>query len=114
MRPLAIAPTCLTGKFAGIGTPNGPFAAFACGRAEASQSLQVWAVRFDFEELLIEVPGTGLVKPAWTPDGLLAVLPTIDPVRPSTTMTFYSPSANLAYDVDFPGRIFWLEVVTNR
>ncbi len=114
MRPLTISPSCLTGSFAGIGTPNGPFAALACGRADASQSLQVWSVGFDFEEMLIEVPGTGLVKPAWTPDGLMAILPTIDPVRPSTEMTFYSPGGDLAFQVDFPGRIFWLEVVTNR
>lgn len=134
IRLLTIPADCLAGEFAPLGTPvfrdsgdgvwEGQWLALVCGTGlgNRAQTLQIWTIHREFEELVAELPGgSGVVEPAWTPDGRMVAFSVVDPIRPATKIVFYAP-VSLApgadepriYEVDFPGRIFSLQIVNNR
>ncbi len=134
LRPLPIPVECLSGAFAPLGTPvfretgegvwEGQWLAMVCGTGlgNRAQTLQLWAIHPMSEELVAEIRGgSGVVEPAWTPDGRMVAFSVVDPIRPTTTLVFYAP-VSLApgadepkvYEVEFPGRIYSLQIIKNR
>ncbi len=89
--------------------PNGLTALVRCGFG-ADQRVEYWLDALETSEPAFTLASADISAFGFTTDGL-PYIAEVDPIRPTTTITFYRSIGDQVHEVSHPGRAIWIETV---